>query len=89
MYCEVDRLLTCPLAYKTMANAVNPFGDGRAAQRTVEAIEHMFGLGSRPVPFGSGTVTGDGPTPNWMTPWRAEGKAEELRVAVGVNRAKR
>ena len=55
---EVDQLLTCPRAYKTMANAVNPYGDGRAAQRTVEAIEHMFGLGSRPVPFG-GTATGD------------------------------
>jgi UDP-N-acetylglucosamine 2-epimerase (non-hydrolysing) len=58
VYSEVDQLLTCPRAYKTMANAVNPYGDGHAAQRTVEAIEHMFDLGSRPVPFGNDTTTG-------------------------------
>jgi UDP-N-acetylglucosamine 2-epimerase (non-hydrolysing) len=46
------------LTYKTMANAVNPYGDGRAAQRTAKAIEHMFGFGGRPVPFGNGTTTG-------------------------------
>ena len=56
VYSEVDELLTCPQAYKTMANAVNPYGDGRAAPRTVEAIEHMFGLGSRPVPFGAAPI---------------------------------
>jgi UDP-N-acetylglucosamine 2-epimerase (non-hydrolysing) len=56
VYYEAERLLTCPGAYKAMANAVNPYGDGRAAQRTVEAIEHMFGLGSPPVPFGGGTA---------------------------------
>jgi UDP-N-acetylglucosamine 2-epimerase (non-hydrolysing) len=53
VYCEVDRLLTSPSAYAAMANAVNPYGDGRAAQRTVAAIEHMFGLGSRPTRFDS------------------------------------
>jgi UDP-N-acetylglucosamine 2-epimerase (non-hydrolysing) len=42
-----------------MANAVNPYGDGRAAQRTAEAIKHMFGLGNRPVPFGGSTTTGE------------------------------
>ena len=41
-----------------MANAVNPYGDGHAAQRTTEAIEHMFDLSSRPVPFGNGATTG-------------------------------
>lgn len=51
VYSEVDRLLSCPRAYKRMANAINPYGDGHAAQRTVAAIEHMFGLGSRPAPF--------------------------------------
>jgi UDP-N-acetylglucosamine 2-epimerase (non-hydrolysing) len=51
VYAAVDQLLTCPRAYKTMANAVNPYGDGHAAQRTVGAIEHMLGLGSRPAPF--------------------------------------
>jgi UDP-N-acetylglucosamine 2-epimerase (non-hydrolysing) len=41
-----------------MANAVNPYGDGRAVQRTAKAIEHMFSFGGRPVPFGNGTTTG-------------------------------
>ena len=58
VYSAVDQLLTCPRAYKTMANAVNPYGDGRAAQRTAKAIEHMFGFSGRPVPFGNGTTTG-------------------------------
>ncbi len=47
----VDELLTSASAYKSMANAVNPYGDGRAACRTVSAIEHMFQLGSSPEPF--------------------------------------
>jgi UDP-N-acetylglucosamine 2-epimerase (non-hydrolysing) len=58
VYAAVDQLLTCPRAYETMANAVNPYGDGHAAQRTTKAIEHMFGFGDRPVPFGNGTTTG-------------------------------
>jgi UDP-N-acetylglucosamine 2-epimerase (non-hydrolysing) len=56
VYSAVDQLLTIPRAYETMANAVNPYGDGRAAQRTAKAIEHMFGFGGRPVPFGNGTT---------------------------------
>ncbi len=51
VYSEVDLLLASPQAYTRMANAVNPYGDGRAAQRVTEAIEHMFGLGGRPAPF--------------------------------------
>jgi UDP-N-acetylglucosamine 2-epimerase (non-hydrolysing) len=38
-------------AYRTMANAVNPYGDGRAAGRSVDAMEHFFGLGERPEEF--------------------------------------
>jgi UDP-N-acetylglucosamine 2-epimerase (non-hydrolysing) len=58
VFSAVDQLLTFPRAYETMANAVNPYGDGHAAQRTAKAIEHMFGFGGRPVPFGNGTTTG-------------------------------
>jgi UDP-N-acetylglucosamine 2-epimerase (non-hydrolysing) len=39
-----DRLLTDERAYRAMATAINPYGDGRASQRTVQAIERYFGL---------------------------------------------
>jgi UDP-N-acetylglucosamine 2-epimerase (non-hydrolysing) len=48
---EVGRLLTDPAAYAAMANAVNPYGDGRAAERAVAALAHHFGLGPEPEPF--------------------------------------
>jgi UDP-N-acetylglucosamine 2-epimerase (non-hydrolysing) len=48
---EVGRLLTDPVAYAAMANAVNPYGDGRAAERAVAALAHHFGLGPAPEPF--------------------------------------
>jgi UDP-N-acetylglucosamine 2-epimerase (non-hydrolysing) len=37
--------------YAAMANAVNPYGDGRAAERTVGAMAHYFGIGERPDEF--------------------------------------
>jgi UDP-N-acetylglucosamine 2-epimerase (non-hydrolysing) len=37
--------------YRAMANAVNPYGDGRAAERTLAAMAHYFGLGERPEEF--------------------------------------
>jgi UDP-N-acetylglucosamine 2-epimerase (non-hydrolysing) len=47
----VRMLLHDELAYASMANAVNPYGDGRAAERTVAAITHLLGLGPRPEEF--------------------------------------
>ncbi|WP_186759509.1 non-hydrolyzing UDP-N-acetylglucosamine 2-epimerase [Arthrobacter alpinus] len=44
---EVVRLLQNPDHFDAMALAVNPYGDGRAAARTVAAIEHLVGLGPR------------------------------------------
>jgi UDP-N-acetylglucosamine 2-epimerase (non-hydrolysing) len=38
-------------AYQRMAHAVNPYGDGRAAERTLAAIRYFFGEGARPVEF--------------------------------------
>jgi UDP-N-acetylglucosamine 2-epimerase (non-hydrolysing) len=38
-------------AYRAMANAVNPYGDGRAAERTLAAMAHFFGFGERPEEF--------------------------------------
>jgi len=48
---EVRRLLTESAAYRAMAQAVNPYGDGKAAARCVAAMEHFFGHGQRPVEF--------------------------------------
>jgi UDP-N-acetylglucosamine 2-epimerase (non-hydrolysing) len=48
---EATRLLTDGEAYAAMARAVNPYGDGRAAERTVAAIGCYFGLNERPEEF--------------------------------------
>jgi UDP-N-acetylglucosamine 2-epimerase (non-hydrolysing) len=47
----VTELLDDPAAFALMANAVNPYGDGLASQRTIEAMAHLFGLGQRPADF--------------------------------------
>lgn len=47
----VSTLLTDKSAYEAMAKAVNPYGDGHAADRCVMAIEHYFGLADRPRDF--------------------------------------
>jgi UDP-N-acetylglucosamine 2-epimerase (non-hydrolysing) len=46
---ETNQLLNCREAYLKMANAVNPYGDGRAAERICRALEHYFGLTEKPV----------------------------------------
>ena len=51
VYAETKKLLTSGHAYRRMANAINPYGDGHAARRAIGAREHMFGLRSRPAPF--------------------------------------
>lgn len=50
---EVDRLLNDADAYQAMANAVNPYGDGKAAERSLAAIEQMFDVGRRVADFDS------------------------------------
>ncbi len=44
---EVERLLHDPAHYAAMANAVNPYGDGSAAQRVVAAVADLLGVGAR------------------------------------------
>ncbi|WGH94451.1 UDP-N-acetylglucosamine 2-epimerase (non-hydrolyzing) [Auritidibacter ignavus] len=51
---EVSELLTNDEAYAKMANAVNPYGDGRAAPRCVSAIAELLGVGSRLPQFDDG-----------------------------------
>jgi len=48
---ETHRLLTDPEAYRRMARAVNPYGDGRAAERIRLALLHAFGASPRPEDF--------------------------------------
>jgi UDP-N-acetylglucosamine 2-epimerase (non-hydrolysing) len=40
-----SRLLTEPQAYGAIATAVNPYGDGRAAERIAAAIREYLGVG--------------------------------------------
>ncbi|MGH2454522.1 MAG: non-hydrolyzing UDP-N-acetylglucosamine 2-epimerase [bacterium] len=40
---EASRLLTDPARYAAMAQSRNPYGDGRAAERIVEALRMFFG----------------------------------------------
>lgn len=44
----VSELVDDELLYARMANAVNPYGDGRAAQRTVDATEYWLGMRAEP-----------------------------------------
>jgi UDP-N-acetylglucosamine 2-epimerase (non-hydrolysing) len=48
---EVTELLHDPVAYGRMAQAVNPYGDGRAAERTIAAFRYFFGEGEKPEEF--------------------------------------
>ena len=52
IYSMTRELLTDTNAYNAMAKAVNPYGDGKASMRTVEAILYKFGFRSqRPADF--------------------------------------
>jgi UDP-N-acetylglucosamine 2-epimerase (non-hydrolysing) len=48
---EANQLLTDHNAYRAMANAVNPYGDGKASARTVAAIAELLGVGDREADF--------------------------------------
>lgn len=51
IYSAAERLLTDEAHYRDMAGRKNPYGDGRASERIVQAILHHFGRGERPEPF--------------------------------------
>ena len=52
VYEMATRLLTNPEEYQKMANAVNPYGDGEASRRIVEAILYHFEMSDeRPAEF--------------------------------------
>ena len=49
---EVSRLVRDEGHYAAMANAVNPYGDGKASGRTVAAAGELLGVGARGEEFG-------------------------------------
>lgn len=51
---KVTELLTDSDAYRRMSNAVNPYGDGKAAERSVSAIAELLGVGQRSSEFDDG-----------------------------------
>jgi UDP-N-acetylglucosamine 2-epimerase (non-hydrolysing) len=53
---EVNRLLDDPTMWHQMADAMNPYGDGRAAERSVAALAHFLDLGPAIQPFVAGHV---------------------------------
>ncbi|PQZ96524.1 UDP-N-acetylglucosamine 2-epimerase (non-hydrolyzing) [Arthrobacter sp. MYb224] len=50
---SVSELLNDSAAYNEMATAVNPYGDGKASERTVAAIAELLGVGQRIEEFDS------------------------------------
>jgi UDP-N-acetylglucosamine 2-epimerase (non-hydrolysing) len=48
---ETTRLLTDADHFRAMTQVSNPYGDGRAAQRAVQAMAHLLGLGDAPDEF--------------------------------------
>ncbi len=54
IFSEGMRLLGDPVAYAEMAEAPNPYGDGKAAARIVAALEHVLLGGEAPAQFGPG-----------------------------------
>ncbi|MEZ7007348.1 non-hydrolyzing UDP-N-acetylglucosamine 2-epimerase [Streptomyces sp. AD55] len=59
VYGHTVRLLRDEAAYLRMASAANPYGDGRATRRTIDAIAHFFGDGPPADPFVPGTPLGE------------------------------
>lgn len=51
---EVSLLIDDPNHYRVMSNAVNPYGDGKAADRSLAAIADRLGVGNRLPDFGVG-----------------------------------
>ncbi|BFT68604.1 MULTISPECIES: non-hydrolyzing UDP-N-acetylglucosamine 2-epimerase [Paenibacillus] len=52
VYERARALLTDPVLYNKMSQAANPYGDGKASQRIVQAILHHFGkVSERPETF--------------------------------------
>ncbi len=56
---SVVELLHDQRAYNAMAQAVNPYGDGRATERVIGALHHFFYEASKPADFDANGLTPD------------------------------
>ncbi len=54
IYREGMILLRDEEAYLAISSAVNPYGDGKASERIVTALQHLLQGGTTPEPFGTG-----------------------------------
>ena len=53
VHAAAHELLSNAAAYKLMSNSVNPYGDGKASERIIQALRHEFlGDSNRPERFG-------------------------------------
>ncbi len=48
---SVSELLLIPAAYRRMSESINPYGDGKACDRILQALESTVGRAEAPVPF--------------------------------------
>lgn len=60
---RAEELLENQDLYDGMARAVNPYGDGRAAERTMAALAWYFGMGERPADFDAAPARDDPSVP--------------------------
>lgn len=65
---EVINLLDDSEAFDAMAHAVNPYGDGHGAKRSVAAIAELFALGERVEDFEAGNLSLQGVGPAGLEP---------------------
>ncbi len=48
---SVSELLSDPAAYRRMSESINPYGDGKACDRILQALESVVGKAAPPAPF--------------------------------------
>ncbi len=48
---SVSELLSNPAAYRRMSESINPYGDGKACDRILQALESIVGRAAPPAPF--------------------------------------
>ena len=77
---EANRLLE-PEAYREMAEAENPYGDGHAAERIVGALEHLLLGTDPPTQFGTGYSRAAVARPPGCAPGAGSG-SRQLRAAI-------